>query len=278
MKWIRNLILVLATATCASGQDGCLKMPPQIAFWKVGNQPEVVVVLHGGPGAQHQYLRPEFDGLSKSATLIYYDQRGCGQSDRAETYTWQNHVADLRRLIRTLAPKKKVFLAGSSWGSLLAILYAYTYANQVKGLLLTGTVPWPGQSKTYIREAEFVHYKPHNQQIHEKGIFSRTSTDEKDIQDTLDIVKLFQAQSGITLNEPVDSMKSAPGPDSLSLMKVPVLIFNGPASKLFDWTQNYMKLWPNAELHTFPAAGHDPWLSDPERFADDCNNFISKYR
>jgi pimeloyl-ACP methyl ester carboxylesterase len=38
-----------------------------------------VVVLHGGPGASHDYLRPGFDLLAEGHTLIYYDQRGGGQ-------------------------------------------------------------------------------------------------------------------------------------------------------------------------------------------------------
>jgi proline iminopeptidase len=37
------------------------------------------VVLHGGPGADHEYLRPGFDALARARQLIYYDQRGGGQ-------------------------------------------------------------------------------------------------------------------------------------------------------------------------------------------------------
>ncbi|QRR00792.1 alpha/beta fold hydrolase [Dyadobacter sandarakinus] len=43
----------------------------------------------------------------ESATIIYYDQRGCGKSEGGDSYTWQDHVKDLRRLIVTLAPKKR---------------------------------------------------------------------------------------------------------------------------------------------------------------------------
>ena len=60
------------------GQDGFIGQSPALAYWTVGNKKEVVIVLHGGPGAGHQYLRPEWDNLSSIAKVIYYDQRGCG--------------------------------------------------------------------------------------------------------------------------------------------------------------------------------------------------------
>ncbi|TFG42543.1 MAG: peptidase, partial [Gemmatimonadales bacterium] len=46
---------------------------------RVGSGP-ATVVLHGGPGAHHDYLLPGFDALATGRTLIYYDQRGGGRS------------------------------------------------------------------------------------------------------------------------------------------------------------------------------------------------------
>lgn len=44
-----------------------------------GSGPDVVV-LHGGPGAHHDYLLPQFDALAQDRRLRYYDQRGGGRS------------------------------------------------------------------------------------------------------------------------------------------------------------------------------------------------------
>ena len=41
----------------------------------VGEGPDVIV-LHGGPGAHHDYLLPHFDALATGRRLRYYDQRG----------------------------------------------------------------------------------------------------------------------------------------------------------------------------------------------------------
>jgi proline iminopeptidase len=64
-----------------------------------------LLVLHGGPGADHAYLLPQMLELSKDFELVFYDQRGGGRSktdDRAPI-TWQTHVDDLERVIDELA-------------------------------------------------------------------------------------------------------------------------------------------------------------------------------
>ena len=59
-----------------------------------------VIVLHGGPGADHGYLLPGFDTLARGRELVYYDQRGGGQSPVARDVPvgWREHVADLEAL------------------------------------------------------------------------------------------------------------------------------------------------------------------------------------
>jgi len=70
---------------------------------RVGTGP-LVVVLHGGPGAHHDYLLPQYDLLAKRRELFYYDQRGGGQSpvSRDTQVGWREHVADLDGIRETL--------------------------------------------------------------------------------------------------------------------------------------------------------------------------------
>jgi pimeloyl-ACP methyl ester carboxylesterase len=86
----------------------------------------------------HDYLRPEWDRLSGVARIVYYDQRGCGQSGPADGYGWSDHVDDLRRLIARVSPDAPVVLAGSSWGSALATLYLSRYPEDVSAMVLSG--------------------------------------------------------------------------------------------------------------------------------------------
>ncbi|MGH7625166.1 MAG: alpha/beta fold hydrolase [Gemmatimonadaceae bacterium] len=84
-----------------------------------------LVVLHGGPGADHRYLLPQMLDLADRYELLFYDQRGGGQSQTADRspITWRTHVDDLGALVRELAIDP-LSLVGYSWGGLLAMLYA----------------------------------------------------------------------------------------------------------------------------------------------------------
>jgi proline iminopeptidase len=108
---------------------------------RVGSGPPVVV-LHGGPGAHHDYLLPGFDALATGHELIYYDQRGGGRSAVARDVPvgWQEHVADLEAL-RVDWGLDRLTLAGYSWGGLLALLYATEYPDRIARLALVSSAP-----------------------------------------------------------------------------------------------------------------------------------------
>lgn len=87
-----------------------------------------LIVLHGGPGAHHDYLLPQMLELTRAAggrELLFYDQRGGGRSktDTREPITWQTHVSDLAAVAREFELDRPD-IVGYSWGGLLALLYA----------------------------------------------------------------------------------------------------------------------------------------------------------
>src|SRR5689334_4958219 len=108
---------------------------------RVGDGPPVVV-LHGGPGAHHDYLLPQYDRLASARSLIYYDQRGGGRSPvvRDVPVGWRAHVADLEALRATWG-FEPLALLGYSWGGLLAILYALEHPDRVAQLALVSSAP-----------------------------------------------------------------------------------------------------------------------------------------
>ena len=83
-----------------------------------------LLVLHGGPGADHLYLLPQMLHLAEKHDLLFYDQRGGGQSksDARVPITWENHVEDLAAVIEEFG-LDPLSIVGYSWGAMLALLY-----------------------------------------------------------------------------------------------------------------------------------------------------------
>lgn len=97
------------------------------------------VFLHGGPGGfcspqNRQFFDPEI------YRIILFDQRGCGQSKpHAELIgnTTQDLVADMETLRQALNIESWLTVGGS-WGATLALVYAQTHPQRVRGLILRG--------------------------------------------------------------------------------------------------------------------------------------------
>ena len=108
---------------------------------RVGDGPPVVV-LHGGPGAHHDYLLPQYDRLARGRSLLFYDQRGGGRSPvpRETPVGWREHVTDIEAL-RGHWGLDALTLLGYSWGGLLALLYALEHPGRVARLALVAAAP-----------------------------------------------------------------------------------------------------------------------------------------
>jgi len=107
--------------------SGFTTTTPVPLYWAAYGRPGAprLLVLHGGPGAHHDYMLPQMLELAHDFELVFYDQRGGGRSkdDGTEPITWRTQVSDLALVARELAPDPLSIL-GYSWGGLLALLYA----------------------------------------------------------------------------------------------------------------------------------------------------------
>ncbi|HEY4218971.1 MAG TPA: alpha/beta hydrolase [Gemmatimonadaceae bacterium] len=110
----------------APRKSGFTNTTPVPLFWARYGPVDApkLLVLHGGPGAHHDYLLPQMLDLADEYELVFYDQRGGGKSrtDDREPITWQTHVADLDLVIDELQ-LEPLSLVGYSWGGLLTMLY-----------------------------------------------------------------------------------------------------------------------------------------------------------
>ena len=101
-----------------------------------------IIVLHGGPDFDHEYLLPDVDRLADRFHLIFYDQRGRGRSFRGHQpdVTMDSEVNDLDRVREEFACES-IAVLGHSWGGLLAMEYAIRHPQRVSHLILMNTAP-----------------------------------------------------------------------------------------------------------------------------------------
>lgn len=120
----------------------------------IGQGPPVIV-LHGGPDFDHQYLLPELDRLNDAFRLIYYDQRGRGRSAenvRPKDVTLQSDLDDIDR-VRRHYKLDPVTLLGHSWGAVLALEYALRHPTRVSHLILMNPAPISAGDLGAVRKA-----------------------------------------------------------------------------------------------------------------------------
>jgi proline iminopeptidase len=104
----------------------------------VGTGPGIpLLLLHGGPGLPSDYLFP-LAKLASDRQVIFYDQLGCGRSERPDypgLWRIERFVQELRA-VRSALGLPRFHLFGHSWGSMLAIDYALTRPDGVVSLVL----------------------------------------------------------------------------------------------------------------------------------------------
>ena len=106
----------------------------------VGRGPPLVVV-HGGPGASHDYLLPSLYRLATSYRLVFIDERGSGRSPRLEDpkqYTVEK-MADDVEAVRAALQLGKIALLGHSYGGVVVQAYAFKYQANLSHLILAST-------------------------------------------------------------------------------------------------------------------------------------------
>jgi proline-specific peptidase len=99
-----------------------------------------LLCLHGGPGFTHYYLEP-LEALADRRQVIFYDQLGCGRSDRPDDlslWTVDRFVGELAQVRATLG-LDRLHLFGSSWGGMLAMQYTLDRRPALDSLILCGS-------------------------------------------------------------------------------------------------------------------------------------------
>jgi pimeloyl-ACP methyl ester carboxylesterase/DNA-binding CsgD family transcriptional regulator len=114
----------------------------RIAYATVGSGPPLVKAANYLTHLEHDWngpvWRPWLDGLAQHHTLVRYDERGCGLSDRDVTdYSLETWVQDLEAVVDALGLERFPLL-GISQGASVSVAYAVKHPERVSHLILYG--------------------------------------------------------------------------------------------------------------------------------------------
>jgi proline iminopeptidase len=254
------------------------------------------VVLHGGPGASMDYLRPQFDLLATGRTLLFYDQRGGGRSEvpRETTLDWRAHVADLEAALAGLAPRPTCVL-GFSWGGLLAILHALEHPGAVPKLALVAPAPTYAAAREAF-DAEFARRQADPRIAEARAALSASGLRERDPDAFWR--RAFELSVAGYFKEPSRAVQLTPfrvasrvqqavwhGLSAIDLrprlgtIAADTLILHGRHDPVpLEASEILMSHLPHARLEVFEDSGHTLYTEETERFVRVLDPFLPRER
>ncbi len=150
-----------ATTEVKAGGSRMIPIPGGFNVYtkKLGAGLVKVLLLHGGPGFSHDYLECFEDFLPQAGIeMYYYDQLGCGNSDRpTDTKLWtiERYVDEVEAVRKGLGLENFVLL-GHSWGGMLTYEYALKYGHNLRGAVISnmtaGVAEYDEHAKTFRAE------------------------------------------------------------------------------------------------------------------------------
>ena len=240
-----------------------------------------LVVLHGGPGMTHDYLRALAD-LFDDRQVVLYDQFGSGNSSHrpgwdAKEWTPELFVEQLRGLVTHLgfAEAGGFHLLGHSWGGMLAQEYTFTRPVGLASLTLSDT----SASATGIVESIAALLAPisaeePDEQVQRNVFFMRhvcrLDPTPDDFVRALELVganpTVFAAMMGPT-GDATGTLHGWTGVPRLPEIAVPTLVLAGEYDELQPtaW-QPLADHIPGARTHVFADASHVPYLEVPDKY------------
>lgn len=258
---------------------------------RIGSGPPAVV-LHGGPGAHHDYLLPGFDALADGRELVYYDQRGGGRSPvpRDVPVGWTEQVADLEAL-RAALGLRRMTIAGYSWGGLLALLYALAHVERVERLALISPAPsWRAAREKFEERFSRRNLEPEFQEarraLRESGLRERDPEAYQRRIFELSVAPYFHDPrlahdltsfriTGRTQQEVWSSLGDFDLRERLPALRgIPSLILHGEDDPIPLEASRVTASLIGAELHPVSRCGHVPYVEAPGEFVRVVGGFL----
>ncbi|WP_120631833.1 alpha/beta fold hydrolase [Ruegeria sp. EL01] len=253
----------------------------------IGKGPPILI-MHGGLGLSHDYLRPYFDQLSATNTVVYYDHFGNGRSDRPDDYadmTFDRLTSDAAELM-TLLGHDTFTLIGHSYGGFIGQEFATSHPDRLDGLVLINTVPAFDYQPTVSGPEE-------NMKAFGK-LFTQPMADDADWQATWNpVVQMYFHQWDPEVGDDLDARTvyehrawNAAGGllgsfntlEQLPNVQTRTLVVAGRHDGITPpepGAERIATLMPNAELAIFEDSGHYPFIEENAAFFETLNSWLA---
>jgi proline iminopeptidase len=268
-------------------------------FYRAIGKGEPLVIAHGGPGMDHNYLLPQMEELAKQHRLIFYDQRGTGDSSPdidSSAITIERFVDDLNE-IRKAFNIEKMNLLGHSWGGLLAMYYATTHPDKIKTLILANTMPATSEFWTPFGANLNRNRKPADSlALSEIGaseqfaanspdalknyweIFFRSYFHDQSLSSSMNLDQTATTwANGDTVSNLLweDLLKDFDIYDQLAAIRCPTLIVHGDFDPVpLEYAQKIHETIENSQFVILENSGHFSYIETPAEFFSAVNDFL----
>jgi L-proline amide hydrolase len=262
-----------------------------------------LVVVHGGPGAPHDYLLRYADLARDGRAVIHYDQFGCGRSthrpDAPDAFWTLNlFLRELDALLRHLGIAERYALLGQSWGGVLSAEHALTHPPGLRALVLANT---PASIALWVSEANRLRAElPVKVQATLLRHEATGSTRDPEYHAACEVfyrrhlcrldplppevaatdaalhanMQVFEAMNGPSEFHVIGSMRHWTIVERLHDIAVPTLLVSGRHDEATPATvQPFADHIPNVRWALFEHSSHSPHVEEP----DSCRRAVSEF-
>ncbi|MDX1448370.1 MAG: proline iminopeptidase-family hydrolase [Acidimicrobiia bacterium] len=267
----------------------------QVWYRLVGLGDTPLVTLHGGPGWPSPSLTP-LEALASERPVLFYDQLGCGRSDRPDDpalWSVERFVAELLAVVDHLG-FTRFDLLGHSWGTMLATEFALAYPDRIRAMILASpalsAARWSADCERLIvamgdeweriyRDAE---PSPDDAERLERAFMSRyfCRLDPRP-QAMVEASEQFGAQTYLAMWGPSEYratgvLRSFDRTADLSALPHPTLFTCGRHDEATpESTSFYASLMPNASVEVFENSAHVAFHEETDRYLEVVGRFLA---
>jgi len=266
-----------------------------------------LVVLHGGPGAAHDYLEPVADlAVLTGRACVFYDQIGCGRSQHlpsapADFWTVELFGRELAAVLGHLGISGRYHVLGQSWGGMLGMEHAVAHPPGLRSLVvanspasielwvseanrLRGLLPREVQDTLTRHEAagttDSEEYEQAVMRFYERHLCRIPFPDclQRTFAQMVEDPTVYHTMNGPSEFHVIGTLRGWEITSRLGDVRVPVLVISGEHDEATpNVVRPLVSALPTARWEILEGASHSTHLEQPERFLELVGAFLSEH-